>query len=473
VSNLGGRLLRAIIIIYAARVLGATQWGIFSYAISLVAFITVFTDIGISPVLVRETAKSREDPQAQQQILSTSSFIKIILLAFGVLTIIFVTPRISTIQGVNSILYIVTFIFAFDTIREFGFSLIRAIEKMELEAFLYLLTNLAIVIFGFIFLYLSRTVQSFAYSYAIGTGIGMAATVFVLREKFRGIFSNFSLRILKLILSSAWPFAISAFLGVLMINTDILIIGWLRSAEDVGLYSAAQRIVQLLYLLPSILGTSLLPAFARLANRDNEKLRRIFEKVLSFTFLMAIPIAIGGFVLGKEIISFVFGSGYLKASSSFQILIVTILIDFPVVILGNLVFAYNKQKNLTLYAAIGGVANVIFDLILIPIFGIVGSAFATLFAQFLSNIYLRWIAKKINYFRVLPYLKNVLLATAVMTALTIGLRALAVHVVAIIGAAAMVYFGLLLLLKEPLFKEIKLILQPVSSAAPETDEPNS
>lgn len=41
VSNVGGRLLRAVIIIYAARVLGAGEWGAFSYAITLAAFLTV------------------------------------------------------------------------------------------------------------------------------------------------------------------------------------------------------------------------------------------------------------------------------------------------------------------------------------------------------------------------------------------------------------------------------------------------
>ncbi len=472
ISNVGGRLTRAIIIIYSARVLGAAEWGIFSYAVSLIAFIAVFTDIGISPILVRETAKAREDLGAQKKILSTSLYLKIVLLALGVLAVIFVAPHFMSItsESARTVLNIVIFILVFDTIREFGFSLVRAIEKMEWEAGLYLLTNAAIVIAGFVALYLSKSVVAFTFAYALGTGLGMVATVWALRGKISGVFSNFSLKLTKYILESTWPFAVSSFMGVLMINTDILIIGWLLSAEDVGLYSAGQRIVQLLYLLPSMMNTSLLPTFSCLANSDDKRLRSMLEMVLTFVFLAAIPIAIGGFILGKEIIAFVFGEGYIKSALSFQILMLTILIDFPAVILSSMVFAYNKQKSLMVYSAIGGISNVVFDLIFIPRFGITGSAVATLLAQFLSQIYLRRTAKKINYFKVLPHLKRVFTASAVMIIPIILLNAAGVHVLITIGAASLTYLGVLLLLKEPVVKEVKLILRPAVSALPTESE---
>ncbi|MBI4087750.1 MAG: flippase [Candidatus Liptonbacteria bacterium] len=473
VSNVGGRLTRAVIIIYSARVLGAAEWGIFSYAVSLVGFVSVFTDIGISPILVRETAKSREDPERQRKILSTSFYLKVFLLALGVLAVIFIAPRFMSLESpsVSTVLVFVTFILAFDTMREFGFSLIRALEKMEWEAGLYLLTNLAIVVTGFAALYLSRSVVSFTFAYALGTGIGMMATIFILwttfREKIRGLFFSFSKKLMWYVLESAWPFAISSFLGVLLINTDILIIGWLRSAEDVGLYSAGQRVVQLLYLLPSIINTSLLPTFSRLAGKDDQKLRSTLEGVLAFVFLIAIPLSLGGLILGKEIIGFLFGGGYVKAALPFQVLMLTMLIDFPTVILSSMIFAYDKQKNLMIYSAIGGVSNVIFDLLFIPRFGIAGSAIATLSAQFLGQIYLRHTAKKVNYFVIAPHLKKIFTAAAVMMLPLLLLKLAGAHVLLTIVVSAAVYLGVLLFLKEPIVREAKLILRAGASAAPE------
>lgn len=473
VSNVGGRLLRAIIIIYAARILGASEWGIFSYAVSLVALLAVFTDIGISPILIRETAKFRDNIKVRREILSTSFILKLILLALGILVILFIAPHITAEEGVKAILPIVVFILVFDTFREFSFSLIRALEKMEWEAFFYLITNVAIVAFGFIFLAISQTITAFTYAYALGTGIGMGVTMIVLRKDLRGLLSNFSFGLAKTILSAGWPFAISAVLGVLMINTDILLIGWLRSSEEVGLYSAAQRIVQLLYLLPGILAVALLPTFARFANRENQKLRSILEKTLGFVYMAAIPLSIGGFILGGEIINFIFGNSYAGASYPFKILIATIIIDFPVVILSGLVFAYNKQKSLIKYAAIGGISNVFLDVLLIPRFGIIGSAITTLVAQLLSNVYLWRVAKRVNHFRILPHLKKILIASLLMAVVVLLLKALAVHVLLVIGAGILTYFSLLFLFREPLFKEVRLILQPVASDEQASSEQNA
>ena len=245
---------------------------------------------------------------------------------------------------------------------------------------------------------------------------------------------------------------------MLMINTDIILLGWFRSAEDVGLYSAAQRIVLLLYLVPSVITASVLPTFSRLANKEDEKLRRILELILSFIFLAAIPIAVGGVILGRPIMEFVFGSAYLAGALSFQILLATILIDFPVSVLNNVVFAYNKQKSLLIYSAIGGISNVIFDLLLIPRFGIAGSAWATLFAQLISVIYLRSVVRKANNTRIMRYITKIVIATVIMGVATATANIVGLHVILSVSIGILVYAGALFALKEPLLKEVKNII---------------
>ncbi|MDO8516419.1 MAG: flippase, partial [bacterium] len=463
VSNFGGRLFRSIIIIYAARVLGTGPWGVFSYALSLVAFVTVFSDIGIGNILVREMAKGRDNIDYQRSVLSTAFYLKMTLLAIGILLILFVAPHITKIPEVKIILPIVVFVYVFDTIREFGFSLIRALEKMEWEAFLYLLTNVAIVACGFVFLSASKTVTSMTYAYALGAGIGSFATIIALRNKLKGALSYFSVNVMSSVLKSAWPIAIAAGLGMLMLNADVLIIGWMRAADDVGLYSAAQRIIQLLYILPTILSTSLLPAFSRFAKKDNVRFKAVLEIILHFAYLLAIPIATGGALLSREIITFIFGSSYAGASLSFSILALTLLIDFPVVIFSNVVFAFDQQKKLIIYASIGGILNIIFDLLFIPLYGIAGSAFATLAAQFISNVYLRRVVKQSIDFHVFGRLKRVFVATALMSAACIILNMTGAHILIVVGTGIIIYTTTLLMLKEPIIKEIRSILQPAPS----------
>jgi len=468
VSNFGGRALRAVLVIYAARLLGADGWGVFSYAISLVAFITSFMDIGINSILIRETVKAEGDA-ARRKVLSTAFITKTVGLALGILAVLFITPHVTSVKEVNSILGIIIFVLIFDTFRDFGFNIIRSLEKMEWEAALYILTNVAILAFGIVFLLLSKSVQSLALSYAIGDSVGLIATYWLLKNHLGGLLRNFSKSTLKMIFLSAWPFAISGILGVLMLNADILIIGWLKSATDVGLYSAAQRIVQLIYLIPAIIGISALPTFSRLANKDNAKMRRVIERLVSLTFAFGIPIAIGGFILGGPLILLIFGQAYAGGIPSFQILILTILADFPAVIFSGLIFSYDRQRTLILNSVIAGTLNILFDFLLIPHLGITGSAIATFLAQFISMRYLWWIAKRTNRFEVLPYLTRVFLAAAAMGAVAFGLNAAGLEVLVNIAISGAVYAGILFFLREPLIKEMKLILRPdapVESLAP-------
>jgi O-antigen/teichoic acid export membrane protein len=468
VSNFGGRLLRAIIIIYSARVLGAAEWGLFSYALTIVAFLTIFIDIGINHIVTREASKLPAGPR-RTEFISTAFIIKVGLLILGVLVVLFVAPDITTLPGAAVLFPIVAFILASDSLRDFGSAIFRASERMEWEAWLAMITNGAIVIFGFIFLAISPTVRFFAYSYAAGSLVGTVATFYALRKDIRGIATNFTRSLMRPLFTAAWPFAISGLLGALLLNTDIILIGWFRSATDVGLYSAAQRIIQVLYIIPSILAMSVLPLFSRLANQsDTARHRSVFEQTMSLALLVAIPAAVGGFLLGLPIMQLVFGGEYVPATASFKILMLTMAVDFPAVILANAIFSFNRQKSLILYAAIGGIGNVVFDLLLIPRYGITGSAFATLLAQCMSNAYL-WRAMRSTYpFHVFPRLHKMLLATAGMAILVVLCMVVGLPVIITIALASLAYIGLLYALREPLVKDAWSLLRakaPLEAAA--------
>jgi O-antigen/teichoic acid export membrane protein len=456
-SQFGGRLLRSIIIIYAARILGAEGWGAFSYAITLVAFLTLFVDIGINVILTKEIVRGEHSILKKESIISTSFFIKIFLLLIGVCIVVFVAPYFSKLDAAKALFPIVACILVFDTMREFGFSITRALEHMQVEAGLYTLTNISIVVLGFLFLSLAPSVTSFTLAYAIGTAIGMAATFFVLRNDLKNVFSHFRWDYIRPIFSSAWPFAASAALGMFMLNTDILMLGWFRGAEEVGFYSAGNRIVQLLYTIPSILTISVLPTFTRLAFSHREKMRYALENTITTLFLFSIPMGIGGVILGDKIIDLVFGSTYLPATLSFRILMLTLMIDFSALVLSNAVFAFNQQKKLTINTAIGASINVFGDIIFVPLFGMTGSALVTLVAQTASMAYLWHTIYTLLPFSITKKISNILFATIGMSASLLVFLALNIPVIIIIISSVIIYFVLLYARKEPLLREIKHI----------------
>jgi O-antigen/teichoic acid export membrane protein len=235
-------------------------------------------------------------------------------------------------------------------------------------------------------------------------------------------------------------------------------LGWFRSSEEVGWYSAPQRIIQLIYLVPGIISISILPVFSRLALQSKERVASAIEHSLTVAYLAALPIAVGGIIVAPSLIKLLFGSPFLPGATPMQILFLTLLADFPAVLLGNVLLAYNQQKNLVTYSAIGGFMNVTLNLLLIPRFGIVGCAIATLGAQIASNAYLQRVVRRTNPFRVLPKITNAILATMIMGVCVFLLQSAGVHVIASIVLGALAYGGVLYLRGEPLLFEFRKVI---------------
>ncbi|MEK7087233.1 MAG: polysaccharide biosynthesis C-terminal domain-containing protein, partial [Patescibacteria group bacterium] len=265
----------------------------------------------------------------------------------------------------------------------------------------------------------------------------------------------FDKKIIREILNNCWPIALSAMIGTFMINTDIIMLGWLRTAEEIGYYSANQRIISILYTLPVIIASSIFPAVSRLIKQnEKEKTRTLNEKSISAIFSIAIPLVIGGVILAKPLIELFFGQEYIPAITAFKILIFTVLLTFSGAIISNVIMAHNQQKRVFKYVASGALGNVVFNALLIPSYGINGAAIATLLSQ---SIYygLSWRhVKKIDNFFTLKHLKKIIVSALIMGFFSFLLNKFGLNVIINIIISSGIYFGMLYLLKEKIINEV-------------------
>lgn len=458
-SQIFGRLFRAGVLIYAARVLGSEGYGVFSYALGLAGFFTAFADIGVSSIVTREAAKN---PERRSEYFSTAFWIKLLLLIVTVVAIIFVAPHFSNVAGAAVLIPIVAFLTFLDGIRDFSLSYFRAQEKMEWEAIVTLILNVSIAVFGFIILRAHPTPKALTYAYVFSSGMGAFSAVFFLRKEFAKLISSFRKTLFKPILMAALPIAVSGFFGIFMLNTDYVILGWMRSAAEIGFYAAAQKIIQLLYVLPGLVATGIFPSTSRLIGEENhENVKSINEQAIVLMLLIALPLAIGGVILAQPIIVFLYGGEYLPAVLAFQLLIATAPFVFIGTILGNLLFAYDQQKKTAIYVGVAAAANVLLDLLFIPHFGIYGSSAGTLAVQFIYLFFMYRLINSINRLTILPRLGKVILATIVMGIASFFLNLIGTQILLNIVLSAFIYFASLFLLKEDTLNELKKIIKPL------------
>ncbi len=461
-SQVGSRLIRAAIIIYAARILGAAEYGIFSYVLSLAGFFTIFADLGVNSLMTREIAGH---PEKRSIYFVNALRVKAILISITAALIIFAAPKFSNIEEAIALLPFMALLVFFDNLRDFIFAYFRGIEKMEREAFLVVLMNTAIAVTGFIVLNFYKTAGALLFSYIASVAILSIVALYLIKDLIEGIFKNFNKEIFKQFIRDSWPLAFTGLFGAFMINIDVVMLGWWRTPEEIGYYSVSQRIVQILYTLPAIIGSATFPTIARfISQKEKNKTQALNEKTMSSLYFAAIPMTIGGIILSGSIIEFVFGKEYLPASVSFQILIATLLIQFPSVIMGNLIMAHNRQKQFFKYAGAGAVCNVIFNALFIPIFGIAGSAMATVIAQivYFAPVWLK--IKQIGNFYTLRHLKKIIIAGIVMGIFGyIFDRFLKLNVLINIIACAGIYFSALYLMKEKIIREIKELFTKIKN----------
>lgn len=459
-GTISSRLIKAGIIIYAARILGAEDWGVFSYALSLAAFFTVFTDFGLSTVITRESSK---DISVQEKYFATSLVIKAVMTVVSIAAFLILAPFIVKQKAVMALLPIIILLVSLDGMRDFAASLSRAWEKMEIEAFIQIATNIAIVIGGFIALFYYRSAYSLSMGYTLGVGIGMVVAFYPFRRYFKNVRQMFDGSLIKPILYASWPIGMLGLMTATMLNTDTIMIGWFNTMTDVGYYSAGQRIAQIIFMIPALLSTALFPSFAKFA-ADKERLGKAIEKSILMLLMVAIPMAIGGALLAKDIMYLVYGDQYLAGSLAFAIMCLTIISGFIAPVLGNAIFALDKEKKLFTYIILGISGNFLFNLLLIPRFGIAGAALSTLINQTIITLYLSHKLKKEVSFSIHKKLSSILTAASILFVVVLGLSLLEVNVIITVVVSVTTYAYILYLLEEPIFMEIASpILRRLSS----------
>lgn len=445
------RSIRAIMIMYAARVLGTEGYGVFSYALSFAGLFGVFSDMGLSGILTRQAV---QEPEKIKTYISTTFFLKLIALVITIFITIFIGPYLTNVKGIQEVLVVVSALLAFDSLRGFAFSIARAKNKMQIESGANVLTDGLITLLGILALFLYPSAKFLAYGYTMGVILGTTITFFILRKDFSGIFNHFNKETAKFVLRSSWPFALMGLFGGLMINIDVLVIGWFRTAHDLGLYGAAQRPIVFLYVLPSLFAASIFPIISRyVKEKKTDLIKRMIEKSISISMMFALPLFVGGVIVGVPLTVFIFGGAFIDAATPFQILLLTIPLVFAGSIMGNALFAHNKQKTFIVGYGLGALANIVLDLILIPPYGVTGSAFATLVSQIFSNGWLWFNMQKTIPFSFFPYIKKIVIASIGMGIVCFFVSSFSPHVLFTIGTGGAVYLGLLILQKEPLLQK--------------------
>ena len=452
-SQVGGRVVRSAITIYAARALGTSDYGVFSYAMGLTGFFLFFKNIGVDGIMTREVARR---PEERNQLFATSFWLEVGLLIITAALLLFVAPLFNHIPEALLLIPALTVMLVADDMKDLFVAYFRGIEKMEWEAVVTLASNIALVAFGFGALMISRSPLYLAWAYAAASlfGVLLAGGIVFIRHV-QGFFNSFDRTMVVPILRSAWPIAVGGGVGLLLSNVDIIMLGFWKTTGDVGIYAAVQKIAGILGVVAALAGTSIFPIFSRFAHsRDSVRMRQAIESVLRVLFLFAVPLVLGGIALGAPLLKFIFGSAYGPGANAFAILLPTILATFPMVIFTNCILAYDQQRKTVAFTVVTSLVSIGLNFILIPQFGMIGASLAALASSVVFSYLTFRLCRKIVPFSLWKGFSKIFGAAVPMAVLAWFVQMLGWPVLLNIALSGAVYFAILKLLKERALDEI-------------------
>ena len=189
------------------------------------------------------------------------------------------------------------------------------------------------------------------------------------------------------------PFALIG--GAMIINTqaDIIMLGWFRPASEVGAYKIAAQASFLTMFVIQASQNVLSPIFAGMyGENDFSGLRYFFRKISLGIFVFTLPIAIVLIFLGEPLVSFVFGRDYAVAAVPLAVLAAGYLVNIGCGPVGALLQMVGRERVTAQVLAFTVAMNLVLNAALIPIYGMLGGAFATAASVIVYHAALRSVA---------------------------------------------------------------------------------
>lgn len=374
----GAGILTMILTIFAARILGPTEFGKFSFALAFVLMLAIFSDLGISSITTRELAKEEEKQKEYPAILS----LKIILTIFTLVLMIFCSLLITRDPFTRKIIFILVIYSLIESFGEIIFAALRAFQKMEYEAIFSIFRSILLCGTGLLILFYFPSVENLSYSYLFVAFIVLLLVLLFFHFRIQALKLDWNRKIWQKFLRLSWPLALAAIFSALYMYINLVMMGYWGQITQTGWYNAAYRIINIAVIPVALIAQSFYPALSKFFIESKEKLQNIWDLLMKLMIILAIPLMIGGLSLASKIINFLYGSSFWPAIFVFQILILSAGIGFLTSPYVQMLIVVNQQKKVFYITMIGGVMNIILNLFLIPRYSLYGAAVATLITSF-------------------------------------------------------------------------------------------
>ena len=369
--------------IWVARYLGPEQFGVFSYAIAFASLFSSIAKLGLDGIVVRDLVR---EPEQRDSYLGTAFWLKLggALIMLGVVALAMQLTSSDRLTNLYILIIASGAIFQSFEVVDFYF------QSKVLSKFVSICKMTQLLISSILKLYFIFTGADLIWFVLVTLvdQLTLALSLYLAYryQKLGSFYRHFDMSIAKQLLKDSWPLIFSGLVVMIYMRIDQIMIKEMLGEREVGLYSAAVRLSEVWYFIPAIITTSLFPSIVN-AKKISEKLyysrlQRLYTLLVWLSIAIALPMTF----LCERLVTVLYGDTYRDAGQVLMIYIWAGVFVSLGVASGAWLTSQNLQNHAFYRTFFGAVINVIMNLVLIPIYGMIGSAIATVIAQMMAAL---------------------------------------------------------------------------------------
>ncbi len=389
-----------------ARILGVTEYGVYTYVFAWVGLLTVIAMFGFGRLLVREIAAY----------LTQSSFGLIRgLLRFVGFGALIISIAVAVFTGLATWLlkdflnpqmfpafWIAMAILPFLTLANLNDNALQGFKRVILGRMPQILIRAPLFIVLVVVAYWLNP-QNFTAVYAVGLSLAaiivtfIAGTYFLIRTVSEQVPAEAPLFRQRAWLNSALPLLMVAVLFEINNRAPVIILGTINGPEEAGIFGVATLIASLISFILLSANAALGPVISSLyTENDINRLQKIITRSARLTFLVAIGMAVL-LILSRHWLLLLFGQEFQEAGNVLIILTIGQLVSVAAGSVGLLLVMTGHERNTLFAIAISSAVTVVLNLLLSPFWGIAGAAVATTTSMVIWNLILIFqVRRKLN-----------------------------------------------------------------------------
>lgn len=382
--------------ILLARYLGPDYYGLFNLGLGIIMLLSTFAVFGLFGSLSRFVPyhlKRNEKEIIKASINFSLIFVMVLSCVIAALLFMF-SDKISInifneirLQPVLKIFSVILPIIAVGRVLE---AIIRGYKAVKYNTFIYQIGSTLIKIPIFIiFIVIGHQFFGALFSYLVGCIFCVVVPLILIRKKlFPDYLKIDKVSVSKKLLSFSWPLALTGMVFILMSKTDTILLGYFLGTQPVGIYTTVLVIAGLLNVVGSSFRYIFLPVITEFfAKKDMNGLETIFKSTSKWVFMIVFPILLYIILFPTEILELLYGSAYTEGYLALTILSIGISMNVLTGLTGDVLVGSGHTKMNLSCETIALLFNIPLNIILIPLFGILGAAIATSISYFARNIF--------------------------------------------------------------------------------------